>query len=183
MLIIFTKYFIVSLCSVFQSVSIIALCWRSGSPEVVSEKVVVYRRCMGEGNETGLYRRESHCGAILVKTSANSRGALRPGCPYSWDKGPGCCIPMSISHGIQAAIRDGIWFIWGNFLQSQAIPREGEMVTEVEVSELQDFQQLKAYVFLFFFGTCLSVPQRILGSTSQSLRLWHFRHRSLPWVL
>ena len=25
------------------------------------------------------------------------------------------------------------------------------MVTEVEVSELQDFQQLKAYVFLFFF--------------------------------
>jgi len=99
--------------------------------EVGSEKAVVSRRGMGEGKETGLYRRESHCGAVSVKASANSRGALRTGCPFrvfhSWDEGPGGCTLMSISHGMQAAIRDGIWLIWGNFLQSRAIPREGEM--------------------------------------------------------
>ena len=99
--------------------------------EVGSEKAVVYRRCMGEGKETGLCRRESYCGAVSVKASANSRGALRTGCPFrifhSWDEGPGCCTPMSISHGTQTAIRDGIWLIWGNFLQPWAVPREGEM--------------------------------------------------------
>ena len=50
--------------------------------EVGSEKAVVYRRCMGEGKETGLCRRESYCGAVSVKASANSWGALRTGCPF-----------------------------------------------------------------------------------------------------
>ena len=146
--------------------------------EVGSEKAVVSRRGMGEGKETGLFRRESHCGAVSVKASANSRGALRTGCPFrvfhSWDEGPGCCTLMSISHGMQAAIRDGIWLIWGNFLQSRAIPR-GE--------RCHWGWGLWATGLPAAGGMCLSVPQRILGGTSQSFRLWHFRHGSLPWVL
>ena len=146
--------------------------------EVGSEKAVVYRRGMGEGKETGLYRWESHCGAVSVKASANSRGALRTGCPFrvfhSWDEGPGCCTPMSVSHGMQAAISDGIWLIWGKFLQSRAIPREGEMSLRLRAL---------SYRTSAAGGMCLSAPQRILEGTSQSLKLWHFRRGSLPWVL
>ena len=51
--------------------------------EVDSEEEVVCRRCVGEGKEAGLCRREADCGAVSVKDSANSGGALRLGCPFS----------------------------------------------------------------------------------------------------
>ena len=55
-LIIFNKYFIVFLCSVFSVFPSLLFVEDQVPWEVGSEKAVVYRRGMGEGKETGLYR-------------------------------------------------------------------------------------------------------------------------------